>query len=804
MSALTLYWDRLGDAQPEVVVPVSSLTPNYGLVTTVTVDDGTAFSPPSVTTTSYFSDPALGLPLTTTVNPGGLALATTNTFESYAIGAASGRRLKSRSMPSGSSWIYDYWGNNQVAGTVDTTCAQGLNANQAGLLRKKTHPGGLLAEEYVYDVAGRQVGYRKNGDPWTCSTYNARGELTQVVYPAIAGFSGSARTLTFNRGVATTLGPFSYRTWRSSVSDPSVDSALCSSGACGTMVADEDWMGRQVGYHDGTTQTVNTFDGAGRLVSTSSGGAGLVREYGYDSASRLSTVKLNGATLSTSAYDGNGELSSVTYGNSTVLSSIVRDGQGRTKKLTWTKGGATIGSDEITVFSQSGRIRTSTAMVGAASVASDFRYDGAGRLIKAIVGPTTYDYSFAASGCASPAVGNAGLNSNRTSVSTNGSTVAYCYNAADRVISGTGLGTVSYNSHGDTTALGGATYSWDVAGRNVAWTGAGVTTTYVRDASDRVRRRVLSGGWSEDWRPGYDGPGDAVAFNKTAGGVLAQIVVALPGGVTHMASISPVTSEPSVWSYPDLRGNTLFSTDGAGTVTVAGLQSYSPDGKPRAAVFDTNYVGKTFYGWHGQAARPQEQNGDLIQMGARPYLTTLGRFLSVDPVEAGTENDYTHPTDPINQTDLTGRRCGSSGCSFPALSNLIPWKKRKEQVRFAAELFSIVPGPAGAGASAVLIQLNLVDRKYKDAVVGTAALAVTFVGGKATVEVIESTGRLVGNEGRAAIDFGWSIFAGVFGWIDWSASGAPGPGGPPSRNGSTAGCCLSTAGLPWSAGQFFP
>jgi RHS repeat-associated protein len=211
---------------------------------------------------------------------------------------------------------------------------------------------------------------------------------------------------------------------------------------------------------------------------------------------------------------------------------------------------------------------------------------------------------------------------------------------------------LSYDAHGNTTQIGNRTLTWDAADRNVSMTRAGVSSTWTRDATGRIRGRQLSGATVEQWRPGFDGDGDSPAFTRSATGAIGEIYQPLPGGVMFFKRIAPVVTEGDRWSYPNIHGDTLVTTDATGAA-VTGLLTYSPDGRPLSGAAG-NVVGSADYGWLGSHSRPAEDGATIIEMGARPYLPAIGRFLPIDPIEAGTPNDYAYPADPINQYDLTG------------------------------------------------------------------------------------------------------------------------------------------------------
>ncbi len=666
-----------------VAVPSAHMRPDLGLPTKTTtrVDASTN----QVTAISY-DDPVttgenesyLGIARVTTQDPGGANRQTIESFETPGTGRY--LRRTARQLPSGAGSKVSYYYYTATDGPIAsgaTECGIDVSTPQLGMAKRTTQadpdgagPEAGLVREYVYDSAGRQAGYRASTDvenePWTCTSFDDAGRVDSINYPAWGG--QPARTVTYDYRVG---------------DNPTVTSV---SDSAGTITNTTDWAGRTTSASDvwGFATTV-AYDNQGRVTAASNSVG--VTGYSYNADDQVTEQTLDGNIVAEPSYDTFGRMAGVAYpagsgkggnGTSGVFSF---DDHGRPSGVTWTDPtSGLVTSDAVTSRDQLSRVlNRSTDGFDPNGATPNYGYSAVGELTSAVgyaaaPGPSaatrSFVYGYAATGGCGIAAA-AGSNVNRTSKTIDvGTPVAYCYDYADRLTATSepaetvsiAAGSLAYDAHGNTSRLGDEVYAYDVTDRHLKTSAApaatGVPTVeYVRDASDGIVQRSLNGTVTGRYAATAAGAPSAVLNGSN---VAISATIGLPGGTSH--SYDPrINTLNGTWHHPNLTGHRVATTSTTGT-KVGTTTVYDPDGNLQAGTLPDDKPGSFDAAWHGGGGVNLEHEAGLhpmIQMGARQYSPILARFLEVDPIEGGVNNDYGYVNDPINQNDLTGLRNGS-------------------------------------------------------------------------------------------------------------------------------------------------
>jgi len=621
---------------------------------------------------NYGTTPELGLMQSTTSDVGGLSYTSSATYEAQGV-ANSLLRQTSKSLPGGNTTTYTYYGATEA---VDNPCTTAIDAvSQAGFGKITTEqdPDGAgvavsRTKEFVYDKKGRVVAARMNKDPWTCTSYDARGRKTQVVQPTINSRVG--RTVSY-----------SYNILGNPLKSSTTDSLV------GTTESGIDLLGRGISGKDiwGNIYTTS-YDANGRAASIVSPVG--TETYTYDSLDRVIAYAIDGVNQATMTYDNFSRVTGIVYsqakdalGNTLKLNLVKHDGMQRVTGSTYQTSDGKV-FDESVVLSQLGKTVGASQTYNGQTINSSFSFDKLGRLTSATVGQTKFDYGFNVRDLACSTLPglneNANKDSNRTNsaitnllTNTQQSSNWYCYDMADRLIksSDVQIGAPTYDDHGNTASFAGGgvpiKFTYNASDQNTMISQGTNRIEYTKTASGAIVRKkeYLKGVLNKSYR--YVAGGrilQSCSLTNASSCTNLDTYISLPGAVTLTKSpTNTVITKRIIYSLKNFHGDTALTINASGVAT-SSLMADGPFGEGLIAgtlgAFTTGTTNSSnqFMGWAANPARKQETMFTLgiVQMGQRVYIPSLGRFLQADPVEGGTSNAYVYVQDPINFDDYNG------------------------------------------------------------------------------------------------------------------------------------------------------
>ena len=497
-----------------------------------------------------------------------------------------------------------------------------------GLPRKVTSTNALTHTTVTeHDAAGQKRFVTNRNAKVYEMTYDALGRTKQTIQPGgrtlgvvyAWNATGRTETLTEPSGQVTTLqydklGRLKTRTGPDSTTSYGYDPS-----------------GNLLTVTEGAAVLTRTYEPTRDMVSTYTNAAGDVIGYTYDANGNLSTLTYPGGKTVTYGYDTNDRMVKVTdwsgritkmgYDLSGRLTSIKRP-NGTTRRMTYDAAG------QMTSFTE---VRPRGELIASQS----WRYDAGGRPEKRFRSPGATAFtppSYTATyhpdnrmntvtpGGGSSATVVSDLDGNMTSVplwepSRAWAATVPSWDARNRL---TGI----------STANATATYAYDAEGNLVSRTQSGQTTRYSVDPSGAMSQQLI------EHRP--DGSKTFYVYGP---------------GLLYEESFNAAGTSLATRSYHyDQVGSTIALSDSTGTVT--GRLEYTAYG----VTSYTSGMVDTKFRYNGVAGVQTDLGTGLLQMRARWYSPSLGRFLSEDPIGfSGGSNWFAYADgNPISLSDPFG------------------------------------------------------------------------------------------------------------------------------------------------------